>query len=248
VLYEETVGLSVVRDTYTFQGRRYDPESGLYYFRNRYYSPELGRFISRDPIGYAAGDVNLYRFVGNGPYGGLDPMGLRIFNFDEGTIETKEFIEWDLIQGYWALDMMIFFKPKKDKCKGCVSIRWVQKVISTNAPREGCKTPYVDPCPDPDGDGYFDTALKDYLLEEMFPTYRESFSIFSNVKTKESFRNSGIKGLHDRPGRPGLINIYWRAQTTATCVNKDGSVRGLGAIHWGFDINSSGVMTKWGPN
>jgi uncharacterized protein RhaS with RHS repeats len=55
VLYEETVGLSVVRDNY---------------------SPDLGRFISRDPLGYAAGDINLYRFVGNGPYGGLDPMGL----------------------------------------------------------------------------------------------------------------------------------------------------------------------------
>jgi RHS repeat-associated protein len=66
---------SAISNTFFFQGRHLDSESGLYYFRNRYYSPELGRFISRDPIGYAGGDVNLYRFVGNGPYGGLDPMG-----------------------------------------------------------------------------------------------------------------------------------------------------------------------------
>ncbi|MBA4062484.1 MAG: hypothetical protein C0501_02020, partial [Isosphaera sp.] len=31
------------------------------------YSPTLGRFISNDPIGFQAGDVNLYRFVGNHP-------------------------------------------------------------------------------------------------------------------------------------------------------------------------------------
>ena len=90
--------------------------------------------------------------------------------------------------------------------------------------------------------------MKDYLLEEMFPTYRESFSIFSNILTKQAYRNSGIKGLHDRPGRPGMSNVYWRAQTTAICVKKDGSTKGLGTINWGFDINSSGLMSKWGPN
>jgi RHS repeat-associated protein len=68
---------SAISNTYFFQGRHLDSESGFYYFRNRYYSPDLGRFISRDPIGYAAGDINLYRFVGNGPYGGLDPWGLE---------------------------------------------------------------------------------------------------------------------------------------------------------------------------
>jgi RHS repeat-associated protein len=67
-----------------FQGRTFDKESGLYYFRNRYYSPDLGRFISRDPIGYDAGDINLYRFVGNNPYGGLDPMGLFSSQFKGG--------------------------------------------------------------------------------------------------------------------------------------------------------------------
>lgn len=37
----------------------------------------MGRFISRDPIRYAGQDINLYRFVGNNPFGGLDPLGLR---------------------------------------------------------------------------------------------------------------------------------------------------------------------------
>lgn len=33
----------------------------------RYYNPETGRFLSEDPIGFLAGDVNLYRYVNNNP-------------------------------------------------------------------------------------------------------------------------------------------------------------------------------------
>jgi hypothetical protein len=33
--------------------------------------------ISQDPIGFAAGDVNQYRYVGNGPTNGTDPSGLE---------------------------------------------------------------------------------------------------------------------------------------------------------------------------
>ncbi len=61
---------------YTFQGLRYDATAGLHEARNRWYSPTLGRFVTIDPIRYEAGDVNLYRFVGNSPGMGLDPLGL----------------------------------------------------------------------------------------------------------------------------------------------------------------------------
>jgi hypothetical protein len=36
----------------------------------------LGRFISQDPIGFGAGDANLYRYVGNSPLMYVDPLGL----------------------------------------------------------------------------------------------------------------------------------------------------------------------------
>jgi uncharacterized protein RhaS with RHS repeats len=39
-----------------------------------------GRFISRDPIGFAGGDVNVYRYVGNGPIFWADPYGLFEMN------------------------------------------------------------------------------------------------------------------------------------------------------------------------
>jgi RHS repeat-associated protein len=61
---------------YLHQGGRYDVTSGLYHFRFRDYSPTLGRWTSLDPLSYAAGDVNLYRSVGNNPLNSLDPSGL----------------------------------------------------------------------------------------------------------------------------------------------------------------------------
>jgi hypothetical protein len=39
------------------------------------YDPNLGVFIERDPEGYAAGDENLYRVVGNSPTNATDPTG-----------------------------------------------------------------------------------------------------------------------------------------------------------------------------
>jgi RHS repeat-associated protein len=58
-----------------FTGREYDSASGLYYYRARWYSPDLGRFLEPDPIGLAGWDVNLYRYVGNGPVDSIDPTG-----------------------------------------------------------------------------------------------------------------------------------------------------------------------------
>jgi RHS repeat-associated protein len=60
----------------TFTGQVLDSETGLMLYRNRFYHTGLGRFITRDPIGYEAGDSSLYRYLGNRPIDLLDPMGL----------------------------------------------------------------------------------------------------------------------------------------------------------------------------
>lgn len=60
---------------YLYTGRQLDTESGLMYYRNRYYHPGLGRFVSRDPVGYAFGDMSLYRYVSCNPARWLDPLG-----------------------------------------------------------------------------------------------------------------------------------------------------------------------------
>ena len=60
---------------YGFTGREQDSETGLEYYRARYYDSAVGRFISEDPIGFAAGDTNIYRYVGNSPTNFTDPSG-----------------------------------------------------------------------------------------------------------------------------------------------------------------------------
>ncbi|MEM7758156.1 MAG: RHS repeat-associated core domain-containing protein [Cyanobacteria bacterium P01_A01_bin.40] len=60
---------------FSYTGREFDAETGNYYYRARYYDPSAGRFISEDPISFAAGDSNIYRYVGNNPLFYLDPSG-----------------------------------------------------------------------------------------------------------------------------------------------------------------------------
>lgn len=60
---------------YAFQGREFDPVTGLYYFRSRYYDPETGRFLSEDPLRFSGGE-NFYAFVANSPVNFSDPSGM----------------------------------------------------------------------------------------------------------------------------------------------------------------------------
>jgi RHS repeat-associated protein len=77
---QSSTGASPNRLKYT--GRE-DDGSGLYYYRARYYDPAIGRFISEDPLGFGAGDVNFYAYVGNNPVNANDPSG-HVLNFVVG--------------------------------------------------------------------------------------------------------------------------------------------------------------------
>ncbi len=67
-----------VDQPYTYTGREFDAETGLYYYRARYYDPNTGRFISRDPFSLpgSPNSINAYAFVRNNPARFLDPFGL----------------------------------------------------------------------------------------------------------------------------------------------------------------------------
>lgn len=64
-----------VKSLFLYTARPFDADTGLQNNLNRWYDPTVGRWISADPIGFMAGDVNLYRYVGNGPVVNIDPTG-----------------------------------------------------------------------------------------------------------------------------------------------------------------------------
>jgi RHS repeat-associated protein len=65
-----------VEFAFGFTGRERDESTGQNFHRARYYDPAVGRWLSEDPIGFAAGDTNLARYVGNGPTNARDASGL----------------------------------------------------------------------------------------------------------------------------------------------------------------------------
>jgi RHS repeat-associated protein len=86
---------------YLFQGMRFDSISGLDSADMRWYSPPLARWITVDPLGYEAGDADLYNLLGQNPITDVDPTGLddgiEISGFvDLATVlkspETKDFL------------------------------------------------------------------------------------------------------------------------------------------------------------
>ena len=75
----------------------YQPRVGCFY-RARYYHPELQRFVSEDPIGFAAGDANLYAYVRNDPANFTDATGLVRWSGSQSAVEflTAGAVKFDL--------------------------------------------------------------------------------------------------------------------------------------------------------
>ncbi len=64
------------RGRYAWTGREINTEIELQYNRARWYDAGTGRWISQDPLGFDAGDSNLYRYVFNAHLHSTDPSGL----------------------------------------------------------------------------------------------------------------------------------------------------------------------------
>jgi RHS repeat-associated protein len=60
---------------FSFTARPFDVGSGLQWNLNRWYISTLGVWMSEDPMGFAAEDANVRRYVGNNPTRHVDPTG-----------------------------------------------------------------------------------------------------------------------------------------------------------------------------
>jgi RHS repeat-associated protein len=79
---------------YGFTGREWDAETGLYYYRARYFSAAAGKFISEDPIGFAAGSQGFGTYVDNGPTRFIDPSGTSILTLVVPIVVTGTAPAW----------------------------------------------------------------------------------------------------------------------------------------------------------
>jgi RHS repeat-associated protein len=59
---------------YSYTGREWDADAGLYYYRARWYDASSGRFLGQDPL-FLEGWTNLYAYVEGNPTNWIDPMG-----------------------------------------------------------------------------------------------------------------------------------------------------------------------------
>ena len=66
---------SAVDCLFGYTGRLHDSATGLQNNLNRWYDSSTGRWLSRDPVGFNAGDSNLYRYCSNDPLDYTDPTG-----------------------------------------------------------------------------------------------------------------------------------------------------------------------------
>ena len=58
-----------------FAGGLYDADTGLVHFGALDYDPAIGRWTTRDPLGFAGGDTNLYGYVLQDPVNAIDLSG-----------------------------------------------------------------------------------------------------------------------------------------------------------------------------
>ena len=63
-------------DRFKFAGMEWDAAIGQYYDHARDYNSATGSFTSQDPMGFAAGNRDLYGYVGNAPTDGTDTSGM----------------------------------------------------------------------------------------------------------------------------------------------------------------------------
>jgi RHS repeat-associated protein len=84
----------LIRTYFSFTGREWDEESGLFYYRARYYDPSIGRFLQSDPDpGKLRNPItinNRYTYTGNAPTIFRDPSG-KFFGLDDLVIAVVAF-------------------------------------------------------------------------------------------------------------------------------------------------------------
>jgi RHS repeat-associated protein len=102
---------------FRYTGREYDALTELYHYRARAYDPDTARFLQEDPLGFDAGDLNVYRYVSSNPANWADPFGK---NASQNYVAIAGATSAALLFGIVA--------SKQDFVDGDATYRYLQKV------------------------------------------------------------------------------------------------------------------------
>jgi RHS repeat-associated protein len=83
---------SDIENTHLYTGREYDSFTGLQLNRNRFYAAHMGRWVTRDPIGYEGGTLNLFEYARSAPLYSLDPNGTAQYYCEK--YDFTPFMRW----------------------------------------------------------------------------------------------------------------------------------------------------------
>ncbi len=212
-------------DRFKFAGMEWDAAIGQYYDHARSYDSAQGRFTTQDPIGFGAGDADLYRYVGNDPATSYDPSGTdsqippatppgeEEFN----DLEIQAALQAKVVQEAIARDFAAMQEMNKnraaaDRFERGAFILYNPKTHSYAVAHSGVNVFRYDPLKthfQPQGPNVYQP---DFSSGPLFGGYigdnGEDLSDYSIIATYHTHPNSNSptrSDLQDTQGRPGVI-------------------------------------------
>ncbi len=125
-----------------FTGRPLDTNTGLQNNGRRWYNASLGRWESPDPDGLAAGDTNLYRYVGNSPADETDPKGERETDdrwtiLTEGLVDVSDIVNDQInkfLASAWTYVQAAYKNGESIPACARLEVGWVYSELGEDAP------------------------------------------------------------------------------------------------------------------
>ncbi|MCO8124103.1 RHS repeat-associated core domain-containing protein, partial [Stieleria sp. TO1_6] len=214
---------AVLTSTTIWAGHHLDDDTGLLEAKARWYDPSSGRFISQDPIGFAAGDANLYRYVGNGPTNATDPSGLK-----DPSVTTQTFGPHDNNRVIHAPGPGQWMTGISRITSDCISGRDTYSCLSL--PVDDIASQWLT-------DARTTQAAADLMYQDM----RTIINSFSGVAVKQSAlaARPGIRQVRwaDRPGFSPFIEDTTHNGTPYKVIwsysSRKGRIGEIEAVQWG---------------
>lgn len=108
-----------------FAGGQYDASTGLLRFGARDYDSHTGRWTTKEPLGFAGGDTNLYTYVFNDPVNLIDPSGLDAITADPHALAIMASLFRKAGSGFMKTERSaLILQNPSTKQYLCYSLRW----------------------------------------------------------------------------------------------------------------------------